>query len=94
MYANHLQIKAPLQNCDLDFSPNSLCVGPGNTDASFENGILTVIQKEDMKIKLFGAGFSAENRLKFDNREQEAGTVCEHQIEGLELEFDDGKGLD
>ena len=64
--------------------------GPGNSDASFEDEILTVVRKEKMKIKLFGAGFSAENRLKFDNREQDAGTVCEHQIEGLELEFDQG----
>ena len=64
--------------------------GPGNADASFEDGILTVIQKEDMKVKVFGAGFSAENRIKFDSREQEAGTDCEHQIEGVEHEFDEG----
>ena len=67
-----------------------LSPGPGNNDASFEKGILTIIQKEDMKVKLFGAGLSPENRLKFDSREQEAGTDCEHQIEGVELEFDEG----
>ena len=65
--------------------------GPGNADASFENGILTLIKKEKMKVKLFGAGFSLENRLKFDSRKQEAGTDCEHQIESDEFTFDDGE---
>ena len=65
--------------------------GPGNDDASFEDGILTLVKKEDMKVKLFGSSFSLDNRLKFDSREQEAGTICEHQIEGIEFGFEEGQ---